>query len=310
MEEGGSDPLLPPPPRARPRALTLTHAAAAALALTATLTLAGPGGGCSAVALFSAPSRHGPAYDTLLAAAGPLLPPTLHATLHTPPPASRGRTIIVGDVHGCADELSRLLEEVEFEKGRDVLILAGDAVAKGPASAAVLDMVLDLGATFVRGNHDDLALADWEAGKENTLNLTARHAALLRSLPWSVSLPDVGAVVVHAGALPGVPFERQSLVDLYTIKSVTGGGLFHTPLRASRTPGGPAWAPLWRGPPHVVFGHDSDRGLQLASAATGLDTGCVEGGELTALVIMPLKKREVGPWPGGDIKSVRCRKYW
>ena len=216
----------------------------------------------------------------------------------------------MGDVHGCANELERLLEEVEFEKRRDALILAGDAVAKGPSSAAVLDLVLDLGATLVRGNHDDLALADWEAGRENTLNLTARHAALLRSLPWSVSLADAGAVVVHAGALPGVAFDRQSLVDLYTIKSVTGGGLLHTPLRASRTTGGPAWAPQWRGPPHIVFGHDSDRGLQLASAATGLDTGCVEGGELTALVLVPPRRREIGPWPGGDIASVRCKKYW
>ena len=48
---------------------------------------------------------------------------------------------------------------------------------------------------------------------------------------------------------------------------------------------GTPWAALWPGPEHAVFGHDAIRGLQQHAHATGLDTGCVYGRELTALLL-------------------------
>src|SRR5450432_3478913 len=68
------------------------------------------------------------------------------------------RLVIVGDVHGMKNELVRLLDKVEFDKKTDHLILAGDMISKGPDSKGVLDLIMKLGATAVRGNHEDRIL--------------------------------------------------------------------------------------------------------------------------------------------------------
>ena len=63
---------------------------------------------------------------------------------------------IVGDIQGCFDELKLLLEQVNFEREKDTLWLAGDLVARGPKSMETLDFVISLGraAKTVLGNHD------------------------------------------------------------------------------------------------------------------------------------------------------------
>ncbi|HMJ16523.1 MAG TPA: metallophosphoesterase, partial [Polyangiaceae bacterium] len=63
------------------------------------------------------------------------------------------RTIVVGDVHGCAAELDMLLEKLGVT-GDDQLHFVGDLVARGPNTRAVLRRVRALGARAVMGNHE------------------------------------------------------------------------------------------------------------------------------------------------------------
>ena len=207
-----------------------------------------------------------------------------------------GRTIIVGDVHGCRRELELLLEDLAFGTG-DRLVFVGDLVARGPDSLGVLDVVRRTGALVVRGNHEH-KLLQWRSarlarlrGEEaRTVRLGPIHAELARKLrpvdwslletsPFYLDLPEHGLRVVHAGVVPGVPIERTKLATLTRIRTVKSDG------RPSVRDGAVLWGARYTGPPHVVFGHNAAPGLQLHRWATGLDTGCVYGGQLTALVL-------------------------
>jgi hypothetical protein len=69
------------------------------------------------------------------------------------------RVIFVGDVHGHIVSLRALLHKLKFdEKNGDHLVFVGDLVNKGPDSAGVVALAMDVGASAVRGNHEDNVL--------------------------------------------------------------------------------------------------------------------------------------------------------
>jgi predicted phosphodiesterase len=214
------------------------------------------------------------------------------------------RTIIVGDVHGCLEELNALLEAVRLTR-RDRLISVGDLVGKGPSGADVVRFFREHDHEAVLGNHDHKLLA-WARG-DSDKPLSPSHARdaermraedwrWLRKRPLYIELPKLKTIVVHAGLVPGVPLDEQRESDLMNLRSITRRG--RTSKRASA---GKPWAQLWAGPALVVFGHDAMRGLQRWPHAIGLDTGCVYGGALSALVLPEMKivsvrsKRDYAP---------------
>lgn len=211
------------------------------------------------------------------------------------------RTIIIGDVHGCLDELVRLVRTCGGI-GESRLVLVGDLVAKGPDSLGVLQWSREAAVDAVLGNHDDhlLRLAPdgtgaIDAGGEKkkqrpeherlAATLTPADWDWLGARPLTLSFSAGGAaadepmVVVHGGLVPGVALDAQERRHLLTLRSITDGGQ-----PTNRIEGSP-WAAKWQGPAHAVFGHDAIRGLQQHPHATGLDTGCVYGRHLTALIL-------------------------
>lgn len=198
------------------------------------------------------------------------------------------RTVIVGDVHGCRRELEQLLDRIGFRSG-DRLVFVGDLIARGPDSLGVLDIARRTGALIVRGNHEQ-KLLDWRTDDEVVLSRTHMEVArALRDVDWSLletsslwlDLPEHGARVVHAGVLPGLAIERQDPHTLLHIRTVGVRGSKKSSVKASGIP----WAKLYTGPPQIVFGHNALGGLQLHPWATGLDTACVYGNRLTAMVL-------------------------
>jgi hypothetical protein len=202
------------------------------------------------------------------------------------------QTIVIGDVHGCADELEALLHACGTGRD-DQVVLVGDLVAKGPDSRGVLAMVRELEARAVLGNHDarvlswklavDAGLPPPKIGKshqEVVDVLDERDFALLQALPLFLRLPEQRAIVVHAGLVPGIPLEQQDPELLMNIRTIRADGT------GSRDPdAGELWGYLWPGPELVLFGHHALRGLQEHRFALGLDTGCVYGGKLTACIL-------------------------
>lgn len=200
------------------------------------------------------------------------------------------RTIFIGDLHACHDELNDLLEKVAYCRG-DRVVSVGDVIVRGPEPQKTVALLRSIGAVAVRGNHEDRVLRylDSLAGigrtqaseqtKAAAHALTEDDVTWLRSLPLWLDFPDHRVRVVHAGVLPDVPIEKQAPEVLMTIRCIGKNG------RPVAKREGPVWGRLYSGPPHVVFGHNARPEPQIWASATGIDTGCVYGGHLTAMVL-------------------------
>lgn len=225
------------------------------------------------------------------------------------------RMMIVGDVHGCLDELDELLDLLDY-RGRskgDLLVLAGDLLDRGPDPVGVVRRARELGAAAVLGNHEEKHLrwrrwmgkvARGEASKNpmrpfDDVRL-AQHLALsdddldwLRELPSFLRL-DPNWLVVHAGfETTGVPPEKQKLGKVCRVRDVGDDGKMAADHKNPLKPveGAVPWATRWAGPENVAYGHavhslseprvDDHDGY----SCYGLDTGCVFGGRLSALVV-------------------------
>jgi predicted phosphodiesterase len=286
----------------------------------------------------------------------------------------RARVIAIGDVHGCIEEVIELLQKLQLLPG-DLVLFLGDLVAKGPYSAAVLELAVDIGAWSVKGNHDCVVVNHYldrvstmskkhgkgsiissqqkqeqeqehhqqqqtaksllagdtmdehfidesssssssysssSSSHSNTAaasisgvqNIKSQHEWLavklrceemqwLASLPYSIRSNDLGALFVHAGFNPQLSLEEQEPNVMMTIRSLDAQS---KPTQKCLFDKG--WASQWEGPLRVYYGHDAVRGYQTYEHAICTDSGCVYGGNLTAVVFpeeeiitIPAKKK-------------------
>jgi hypothetical protein len=187
------------------------------------------------------------------------------------------RLVFIGDVHGCSEErkflcrlnlpqhtdirpVQKLLDKVNFVKGNDHVIFTGDLIAKGPDSRGAVDIAMKIGASGVRGNHEDRTLLAHNSltskvhplpgpqedphKKEDYLDeesfshgdykdralaklLSADQINWLEKLPVILRVGPVAGmnggsdiVVAHAGLVPGVDLDRQDPFLVMNMRSI------------------------------------------------------------------------------------------
>jgi len=207
------------------------------------------------------------------------------------------RDIIIGDIHGCFDELQRLLADLAVTPA-DRLISVGDLVDRGPRSAEVWEFFAARPNTVVlMGNHERKHVRGVLSFSQEIvrLQLGDRYDAFVRwasALPYALETPDV--LVVHGGFECGVPLSEQR-------EDVLAGTTSGTKHLESLYPGR-YWTDAYTGDKPIVFGHHvvGDEVKTWNDAAHGLDTGACHGGYLSALVL-----------PGFEVHRVpAARDYW
>lgn len=222
-----------------------------------------------------------------------------------------GRVIIVGDVHGCAEQLEALLLKVHFNPEFDQLVMVGDLVNKGPDSVAVVRLCQKYKAVGVLGNHDltllqlcmenrmkpftQAALRD--PVKRLAITFPPDCEAYLRRLPHILRIPQYNLIVVHAGIDPRVPLEAQSVFDILHMRRIATEPVKNAKPNTISSNGvvikgdqGVLWGQLYEGPEIVIFGHAAKSSYQQHPFAIGLDTGCVYGNSLTCICFGPMSK--------------------
>lgn len=217
---------------------------------------------------------------------------------------------IIGDIHGCFDELVALLKELDYRVERQesgyiqveppegrMAVFLGDYGDRGPHAPdvyrLVMGMVADGTALALPGNHDD-KLARYLAGRRVTINqgldktieqLDAQPAALKQDIREFIQglvshyVLDGGRLVVAHGGMPAHLQGRSSRTVRDTaLYGVTTGRMddYGLPERVD-------WASDYRGEAMVVYGHTAIAEPVWRNGTINIDTGCVFGGKLTAL---------------------------
>ena len=219
---------------------------------------------------------------------------------------------IIGDVHGCCDELETLLAQLGYQsavtdgkfyahpQGRKV-IFVGDLVDRGPRVLDTLrlarNMVAHGTALCVPGNHDmkllrklngkdvkvthgmEQTLAEMDALPEEERETFCKEMAkFLDDLVSHYVLDDGKLVVAHAGLSEELQGRTSGRVRAFALYGETTGETdeFGLPVRYN-------WASEYRGKAFVVYGHTPVPEPQWLNGTINIDTGCVFGGQLTAL---------------------------
>lgn len=217
---------------------------------------------------------------------------------------------IIGDVHGCYDELVALLTQLRYAPAGPAgawlhpeerkLVFLGDLVDRGPKIPEVVRLVMDTvnagGGWCVPGNHDAKfmraiwgksvqikhglaeSLAQFQAYEAHDRGFGRVAAEFIDGLVSHYVFDDGKLVVAHAGMKAEMQGRGSGKVREFAMYGETTGETdeFGLPVRHN-------WAAEYRGSAMVVYGHTPVPEAEWLNRTVNIDTGCVFGGKLTAL---------------------------
>lgn len=202
------------------------------------------------------------------------------------------QTLVIGDIHGCYDELQSLLDKAGLTEN-DTIVSIGDCVDRGPDTPAVLRFFQEKpNALLIMGNHErkhvradrhEVKLARSQKISRIQFGDTYSDAlAFMSELPLYLDLPD--ALIVHGYFEPGLPLSQQHA----TVLCGTMGGDKHLRTQLDRP-----WYELYDGDKPLLVGHhnysNTDQPFIYQDRVFGLDTDCVTGKVLTGLLLPSFK---------------------
>ncbi len=211
----------------------------------------------------------------------------------------RRRIFAIGDIHGCKDALEALLEILPVDWERDLIIFLGDYIDRGPDPKGVIEKIIELKKAYpesiitLKGNHEQM-FENFLKGKEIStflynggdatlrsyykngyLEIPGEHLQFLKELRLYYETEDY--IFVHGGINPEKSLEEQTEDDFLWIR----GSFYNAEVRFPKT---------------VVFGHTPFNEPFVKEDRIGIDTGCVYGGKLTAVML-----------PEREFYQVNCR---
>ncbi len=217
---------------------------------------------------------------------------------------------IIGDIHGCYEELLKLFSKLGYHQQSQVYIhpkgrklaFVGDATDRGPQSLAVLRLLFALQDAnqliYSPGNHCNKLYRYFKGNKvqishglETTVlelsqlseikrdQFRKRYIAFYEALPFYHQLENNQLIVSHAGIredMIGKPICKNISVFLL-YGDITGETLPDgRPLRRD-------WAKHYKGSAFIVYGHTPVKSPRFKHNTVNIDTGCVFGGKLSAI---------------------------
>ncbi len=210
---------------------------------------------------------------------------------------TKKRLIIYGDIHGCYDEFIVLRNKMNITCN-DIEICVGDIITRGKYSVKTLDFIMTNNIKSVLGNHEDKFVRYFvheKSGKKNPIildedeleilkNLNDKHLEFLQNLPLYLKFKNI--TILHGGLTNFIKLDDLSKKDrqkILRMRYLDENHNFLTYKKEDKT--SLFWSDVYDGNQgFIIHGHQWFENPKITKNAIGIDTGCVYGNKLSAIV--------------------------